>query len=158
MRHEIKGFSLIELIMVIVIIGVISSVVSRILMESFKTFVVSQNVSEVDWQGLLIEETFENDVQSIRSNNDVLTITSHTFSFINTAGSTITYSVSGNTLTRNNIVLATTLQSFAFSYYDKNYTATTTALDVRYVAISSTLINGNLSRLFTAMAGTRGMT
>lgn len=156
MRRQ-RGFTLLELILSIVIIGVISVVVGRIIFQSFKTFTIAQNVSDIDWQGLLVMENFANDVHTIRSANDISTITSSNFSFVNTSGTTVTYQLSGSTLTRNSQTLATGVQSIGFAYYDKNYSVTATAANVRYITFTATFLQNNLSLPFITMAGTRGM-
>ena len=156
-RRAEQGFSLLELVIVMVIMGVISVVVSRILFQSFKTFIVSQNVSDIDWTGLLMVQTFTNDVHDIRSANDVSTISASTFTFVNTAGTTVTYAFSGSTLTRNSRTLAAGLQSFSFGYRDVNYNTTATPANVRYITLTSTITQNDLSLPFTTMAGTRGM-
>lgn len=159
MRHinRAKGFTLIELIMVIVIMGVISVVIGRILFSSLQTFITSQNISDDDWQGLLSLNKFTNDVHNIRSANDILTVSASTFSFVDVTGNTVTYQLSGSSLLRGGITLASGVSSIAFSYYDKNYTVTATPTNVRYISFSTTQTQNNLSLSFSTMAGTRGM-
>lgn len=154
-RHA--GFSLIELVMVIAIMGIISTIVGKIFFQSFKTFLVSQNISDIDWQGLLSMENFSNDVHNIRSANDISTISSGTFSFVDMTGTTVTYQLSGNTLQRSGQTLATGVQSIGFGYYDENYAVTATAANVRYITFSASFAQDNLALGFSTMAGTRGM-
>lgn len=156
-RKRQRGFSLIELIMVIVIMGIVSVIVSRILFQSFKTFIVSQNISDIDWQGLLSMNNFTNDVHNIRSANDITTISSSSFSFVNMSGTAITYQLSGSTLQRNSLTLASGVSGIAFAYYDKNYAVTATPANVRYITFSASYVQNNLGLSFSTMAGTRGM-
>lgn len=156
-NSRLAGFTLIELIMVITIMGVVSVVMGRLLTESFKTFITAQNISEVDWQGLLATNNFTNDVHSIRSANDISAITASSFSFIDTSGATNTYQLSGSNLLLNSATLATGASNLAFAYYDKNYLVTATAANVRYITFSIKLTQNNLSQTYTTMAGTRGM-
>jgi prepilin-type N-terminal cleavage/methylation domain-containing protein len=156
MRRQ-SGFTLIELVLVIVIMGVISIVVGKILFHSFQTFVTSQNISDVDWNGQLTMANFSNDVHTIRSASDIATIAANTFSFVDTTGTTVTYQLSGSTLTRSGQTLATGVTSIAFAYYDKDYSVTATAANVRYVTFTASFVQNNLALAFTTMAGTRGM-
>lgn len=152
-----RGFTLMELVMVIAIMGIVSVVVSRIFFQSFQTFIIAQNVTNIDWQALLVMQRFENDVHHIRSSNDISTISSGTFSFVDVSGNTVTYQLSGSALLRNSQTLATGVQSIAFVYYDSNYAVTASTTSVRYVTLSVTYIQNNLSLSFSTMAGTRGM-
>jgi prepilin-type N-terminal cleavage/methylation domain-containing protein len=156
-RKKTAGFTLIELIMVIVIMGVISVVIGHILFQSFQTFITAQSVSDDDWQGLLSMNKFTNDVHNIRSMNDISTITASSFSFVDMSGTTVTYALSGSSLQRSGTTLASGVTGMAFAYYDKNYTVTSTAANVRYITFSTTLTQNNLSLTFSTMAGTRGM-
>lgn len=156
MRRQ-RGFTLVELVMVIAIMGIVSVVVSRILFQSFQTFIAAQNVTNIDWEALLVMQRFENDVHNIRSSNDISTISSGTFSFVDVSGNTVTYQLSGSTLLRNSQTLATGVQSIAFGYYDANYAVTASTTGVRYVTLSAAFVQNNLSLSFSTMAGTRGM-
>lgn len=157
MMRRLSGFSLIELVMVIAIMGIISTIVGKIFFQSFKTFLVSQNISDIDWQGLLSMENFTNDVHNIRSANDISTVSSGTFSFVDMTGTTVTYQLSGNTLQRSGQTLATGVQSIGFTYYDKNYSVTATTANVRYITFTASFVQDKLALGFTTMAGTRGM-
>jgi prepilin-type N-terminal cleavage/methylation domain-containing protein len=151
------GFTLIELILVIVIISVISIIVGRLLFQSLQTFIVSQNVSSTDWQGLLTLNRFSNDVHNIRSENDISTITSSSFAFVDLSGASVSYSLSSSTLQRNGISLATGVSGLTFAYYDKNYSVTVTPANVRYISISANFTSNNLTQSFATLVGTRGM-
>lgn len=152
-----RGFSLIELVIVIVIMGIISGIVGKILFQSFQTFIVSQNISNADWQGLLSMNVVTNDIHNIRSANDITTISASSFAFVDMTGTSVTYTLSGSSLQRNGLTLASGVSSIAFAYYDKNYTVTATAANVRYITFSATFVQNNLSLAFSTMAGTRGM-
>lgn len=156
-KRSEMGFSLIELIITIVIMGIISVVVGRIMVAGYNTFVVAQNISEADWQGLLALEFITNDVHNIRSASGISTISSGTFTFVDMNGTTVTYQLSGNLLQRNSLTVANGVSALAFSYLDKNGSVTASPSAVRYVSVSLTIVQGNLSRGFSTMIGTRGM-
>jgi prepilin-type N-terminal cleavage/methylation domain-containing protein len=158
MNKQQRGFTFIELILVMVIVSVISIVVGRIMFQSIKTFIQAQNISEIEWQALLVLENVDNDVKSIRSNNDISTIGATTFTFVTATGANVTYQFSGSTLTRAGQLLATGIQSMAFTYFDKNYASTAVAANVRYVKINLVMVQNDLSLTFNIMSGTRGMT
>lgn len=156
-RRLLAGFTLLELMMVIVIMGIISVVVARIFSNFFQDFVTSQNISETDWRGLLVMNEFTNDVHNIRSANDISTISASGFSFVDMSGTSVTYSLSGSVLLRNSNTLANGVTGLTFAYFDNNYASTAAVANVRYITISTTLTQNNLNQVFSTMAGTRGM-
>lgn len=158
MKKRMLGFTFIELIAVIVIISIISVIVSNILFNSFRMFRVSQDVTDTDWQGLLVTETIANDVHNIRSALDITTVTSTSFSFVDMSGNTVTYQLSGGNVLRTSITLASNVTALSFNYFDKNGTTTTTPSAVRYVTASVTESQNGIVKTFTTMVGTRGMT
>lgn len=157
MRKQQRGFSLIELIIVMVIISIIAVVIGNILFNSFRTFRVSQDVTDTDWQGLLAIESIANDVHDIRSANDISTINAASFTFVEVGGTSVTYQLSGNNLQRSGTTLASNISALAFAYLDNNGATTTTPSEVRYVRITVTASQNNLVQTFTTLAGTRGM-
>jgi prepilin-type N-terminal cleavage/methylation domain-containing protein len=150
-----KGFSLLELIITIIIMGIISVIIGKILIQSFNMFSISQNIGEADWQGLFSLEKLTNDIHNIRSAGDITSISSSSFSFVDMAGTTVTYQLSGSTLLRNGLTVASGLSGLTFSYLDD--TGAVTASAVRYVSIAVTLSQNNLSFAFNTLVGTRGM-
>lgn len=156
-RRSQKGFSLIELIITIVIMGIISVVVGKILLQGYKTFITSQNISDADWQGLMALESITNDIHNIRSAADIITISASTFSFVDMTGTTVTYTLSGSNLQRNSLTVASGMSALTFSYLDKNGSVTASAAAVRYITISVTAVQNTMSLAFSTLVGTRGM-
>ena len=152
-----KGFSLVELIITIVMMGIISVVVGRILIQGYKTFITSQSISEVDWQGLLALESLTNDIHNIRSSSSITTISASSFAFVDMSGTTVTYALSGSNLQRNGLTVASGVSALAFSYLDDAGTVTASATAVRYITVSLTAVENGLSLTFTTLVGTRGM-
>lgn len=157
MRRSKQGFTLIELILVIVIISVISIVVSRILFNSFRMFRISQDIGDTDWQGLLAIESIANDVHDIRSANDITTISPSTFTFVDVGGTSTTYQLSGANLQRGGVTLASNISALSFTYLDEAGVVTATSSLVRFLRVSVTSSQNNLSQNFTSLIGTRGM-
>ncbi|OGT60117.1 MAG: hypothetical protein A3E85_03425 [Gammaproteobacteria bacterium RIFCSPHIGHO2_12_FULL_45_12] len=151
------GFTLIELIMTILILAIISTVISKFLIQVYQSFIVSQNIAETDWSGLITLDRLTNDIHNIRSADSITTISSQQLSATSMDGSTVQYQVSGSTLLRNGIVLASGLQNFSLTYKDEDNNVTTTPALIRYIAISATFTQNNITSSFTTLAGTRGM-
>lgn len=155
-RRE-SGFTLIEIVMTLLILSVISVVVGRILFQGLDTFTTSNNISEVDWNGYIALDRIVNDIHNIRSAADITTISSTQLVFVDTSGNTVTYQLSGTTLQRNSVTLASGVTGFSLSYLDKNGATTTTPSSTRYILMTVSLQSGNLTTSFTTLGATRGM-
>jgi prepilin-type N-terminal cleavage/methylation domain-containing protein len=149
------GFTLIELVMVLTIMSVISVVVGKSLFEAFQTFITAQNALEVDWNGFIALQRINNDVHTIRSAASIATISAANFVFTDISGTSVQYQLTGSNLMRNSQILADGIQSLSFTYSDKNGSVTATPSLVRYVTITVTPIEGNLTLPFTTVAATR---
>ena len=160
------GFTLIELIMVILLMGLISVFIGRFLIQAYQTFLTSNDIAEVEWQGFTGLERFINDVHTLRSPNDITGITLGAITFIDKNGNTVTYTRTGGTtnfLVRNsslisgNILLASNIPSLSLSYLDQNGNFTSGTVLIRYIPITLTVVRGNISTTFSSMAAVRTM-
>lgn len=150
-----KGFTLIELVMVLVIVSVISVVLGKALYQAFQTFITAQNAQEVDWNGLIALQRINNDIHTIRSSASITTIGSNNFVFTDVNGNSVQYQLSGTNLMRNTQVLAAGIQSLSFTYSNASGSATTTPSAVRYVTTTITVAHQNMSLPFVTVTGVR---
>jgi prepilin-type N-terminal cleavage/methylation domain-containing protein len=154
-QNTTKGFQLIELIIVIIILSVIMGGTVELLAQGFRAYFAEQNLITADWQGYLAIERMERDLHSIRSKNDIILATSSVFSFIDINGNTITYQLAGNQLkcnvqvggVNNNQTLADGIQSLSFQYYDSSSISLGSVPSspnlIRYVVITLNITYGN---------------
>lgn len=152
-----QGFTLLELIFVIVLVGIISVVITKTLFQSYQVFQTGQNISEADWQAYLALDRLTQDIHNIRSASDMTTITANQFTFVDKTGTTVQYQFSSNALLRNSQTLAAGIQSFAFSYLDQNGATTAVTSNVRYVGINITTVQQTVTVSFATLIATRGM-
>src|SRR5689334_5144417 len=144
-----KGFTLIELIMVILIVSIISVVVGKTLYHSFQTFLTIQNITEADWTGYASLDRIANDIHRIRSAGDITTISSNNLVFTDISGTSVQFQLSGNSILRNSQTLVSGVSSLSFTYRDKNGSVTATPSSVRYITISVTAQQDNITTSFT---------
>jgi len=136
MTFKQQGFTLIEAIIVIVILGVIGTIATTMLGQGLSAYLTAQNVTDADWQGQIALERMERDLRAVRSLNDISTATSSQFIFTDINGNSITYQLTGTSLMRNSQILADGIQSLSFSYTDKNGSTTATPANIRYVTVT----------------------
>src|SRR3990167_1516897 len=122
-----NGFTLIELVFSILLMGIISVVVGSILLNGYKTLLTSENISQADWQGFIALERIVNDIHTIRSAADISTISASNLVFTDVNGNSIQFQLSGSTLLRNSQTLASGIQGLTFGYLDANGSTTATA-------------------------------
>ncbi len=139
-----KGFTLIEMIIVITVISIIAGIASMIILEGIKSYQAEVSLSDIHNQGRLAIERMAREIRLIRSATaaDISTMTATNIVFNDVNGANIQFSFAGNTISRGGNTLANNVQSLTFSYYQQDgTTAAATAAQVWYVQISLTTVN-----------------
>ncbi|MHB8483676.1 MAG: PilW family protein [Nitrospiria bacterium] len=122
-----KGFTMVELAIVIVLIGIIAMTASLLIGQAAQTYQKEDNYSAVLNQGRLALEKMAREIRMIKSSGagDLTACTATTLSFTDIMGNIAVYSFSGATITENingagANVLADNLSVFSFSYLDNS--------------------------------------
>ncbi len=142
-RNNIQGFTLIELIVVIVLTSLIAGVVSAIIAQGAQSYLTAKNVLDADWQGRLAIERMARDIRAIASPLSITTATATQLTFTDFSGTSVSYSLSGTNLMRNSQILADGISSLTFSYFDKNGASTATISLIRYITITINITKNN---------------
>ena len=151
-----EGFTLLEMVMVILILGIIIAMSSALLSQGLSGFSEGEDIINANWQGQIAMERMTRDILAIRSPVSITTITAGNFAFTDIDNNTISYSLSGTnlTLTQNgsSVTLAQGVQSLTFSYFDENGLSTATASLVHMIRVSLNITqNGAAYTLTTAI-------
>ncbi len=159
-RRRNRGFTLVEMVVVMVIIGIIASVGALVLKEVFSTFFAGEDINRGDWQGRVAMERMSRELRDIRfaSAADLPTIGANTIRFFDVYGNDITYALSGTTLNRTQAPtgaqpLADNVSALAFTYLDQTGTGTAVAANVYYIQVQATVTataTGTTSTVFNA--------
>lgn len=158
-RHNIiRGFTFLELIMVIVITGIIVGMSATLVSQGFRAYFTAKQLLLSDTVGGYVFERMTRELHNIRSNADftVSSTTATSITFTTSEGNTITYQLSGNQLLNisnsGTTVLADKVQSLNFSFFDNSGNATST--NVHYIVISMGIIvngSGTVTNLTTGV-------
>ncbi|MCK4870659.1 MAG: type II secretion system protein [Gammaproteobacteria bacterium] len=135
-----KGFTLIELVIVIVLLGIVAAGSSELMVQGFRAYNTGVEQVSAHWQARVALERMVRDIRCVKSSGDIATSTSSTFSFTDINGDVITFVRQGTQLKRNTAstsqVLADDVSGLTFTYYNDNGASTTTKADIRYVKIA----------------------
>jgi len=139
MRHPVDsggGFSLIELIFVVVTVSIISVVVAPVFMSGFNAFFWTSDVTNVSSQGELAMERMVREVRCIQPSDIVTPLGSSQITF-SLSGTSVTYSRNlQNQITRNSDLLASNVSSLAFAYYRQDWSTATQPAEVWSIQIA----------------------
>ena len=149
-----KGFTLIELIIVIVLIGILSAMASLMLRQTFKGYFTARKINDL---AVRTNMAADNLMRELKSTASLSAIGATTLTFVNQQGQTIVIDLSGTNLRRNvNAAGAQTLcsqvTSVAFAYFDQAFATTAVASNVRFVTMKLVATNDGLP--YSLMAGT----
>jgi prepilin-type N-terminal cleavage/methylation domain-containing protein len=116
-----RGFTLIELVIVIILIAFLSVFGSKIIAAIFNNLYTGENIVNADWQARVGLEQMVRDFRTIQSGSNISnTSTASQFVFTDSTGTTNTYSLKGSQVLFNTQVLVDGAQSLVFTYYDKS--------------------------------------
>jgi prepilin-type N-terminal cleavage/methylation domain-containing protein len=127
-----KGFTLVEIVVVIFILSIVAMIGGLVLLKGFETGYASRDLIDATWQSRLALQRMANEIREIHSPSaaDLDISSNNQITFTDMNGENITYSRSGNYLTRNGISLADGVSALTFTYFDANNKEVTNSLDV----------------------------
>lgn len=145
------GFTLLEMVIVIVILAILSAASARVISQGFSSFAYAQNMVQLDWQAQLALKRLSYDLRSIPSTSSISVATNSQITFTNINGATISYQLNGSNLFRNTQKLTDRVSSFGLTYYDENGNVTTTINSFHYVGISLSVSQKNETNTFSTL-------
>jgi len=148
-----RGFSLIELVVVIVLMGFLAAVSANLIADTFTASYTTTNNAASGSVARYAAERITREVREMAYGTTggytISTWTSTSLSFTKQDGTVVTITSSGGTLTLRYTAigtaqtLATGVTSFAFAYLDQLGATTTDAEDVRYVQVTMSVQNSS---------------
>jgi len=144
-----RGFTLIEMVLVIILLGIIGAIASKITMQGLNGYLNSEYITNANWQGRIALARITRDLHSIRSSNDITTATSSQLSFTTSSGTAITYQLTGSSLMRGSQIMADGVQSLTFNYFNSTGTTTSTLSAIHYIQINLNITQNNANYTLT---------
>lgn len=137
-----KGFTLIEMVMVITLLGIIGGIIAPPLYQATRGWFAVTTREGITESGRIAMERMMREVRNTRrtsANNPCISsaaATSFVFSnYSSDCSNPVTFDISGSNIQLNGINLADNVQTLAFTYYDATNAPTAVVGNVRRVAI-----------------------
>ena len=157
------GFSLIELIMVIVVFGIVAAIAASTMDSGFRAYFTGRDIAETDSQARVALERMTRELRTIRAPAE-LTITSGSdITFVDVNGASIRYCQAtvgtcpgtAGQLMRNAFALASGIGGLSFTYLDRTGAATAVPAQVFYVNVAFTVTQNTMSSTYQATVSPR---
>lgn len=152
-----RGFTLIEAVISIVIVGIVFAIGSIVLNRGIAEYFAHKDFARADGEARLALERMTRDLRGMQSTPTITPPTQ--IGFVTAAGTSVVYSQSGSLLLRNGAQLANDLApgTLAFSYLDPNAAPTTTPSAVRSITVQFREQRGASSNLYRATVTARNL-
>jgi prepilin-type N-terminal cleavage/methylation domain-containing protein len=138
-QRHCSGFTLIELIISIILLGLMAAVGTTLLSDSFSLTFMMNGSQSSQAKARNAMERIEREIREVGATTTAgMAATSFAFTK-HGSGASVTIALSGNTLTLNNTTLTDNVDSFGFIYRDAALAPTTTPAQLRFVDISLTV-------------------
>jgi prepilin-type N-terminal cleavage/methylation domain-containing protein len=157
-----RGFSIMELVMVLVIFGIVSAVAAPIAANGFRAYFTGRDIAETDSQARVAVERMTRELRGIRAPTDLTAASASDVSFVDTTGTSIRYcmgvvggcpGVAGD-LMRNSQPLAAGISALTFSFLSRGGAATGAATAF-YVTIGFTATQNAVAKTYQATVSPR---
>jgi prepilin-type N-terminal cleavage/methylation domain-containing protein len=152
-----RGFTLIEMIIVIVLMAVVSVIGAGLIEESGRTYSAGRDVTHIGWQGRVALERMEAEIRAIASTASITTWTATALTFTNTSGTSIGYTLAAGSVQRTQAPtaapqpqpLADNVSALGFTYWDRTGAQVVPGVgsvsNIYYVTVTLGITKGDFS-------------
>jgi len=164
-----EGFTLMEIILVLVLIGIMAGVLVPTLQEGVQSYTVTETRGDLTAQARQAATRMVRELRNIQKEADntpnISSANVTTVTFVDVLDNTITFNLSGGTVQRNSDALVEQVSNLSFRYFNATNAELTSlplnATDrnnVRRILVVLTLADGSLTVLVTEQAYLRELT
>lgn len=149
-RRRHGGFSLMELVMVIVIVGIIFAIGATLLGRVFQSYASTREIGGAEWQGVVALERLSRELRHMHSRTYLVMSPATEITFADNDGATARVFLNGTALTLSTggvaYPLADGIGSLGFFYLrNDGQTAATGSANTHYIAVRLTVQDGDYS-------------
>lgn len=142
--RRVAGFTLVELLMVIVLFGIVAAFAAPAMQGGFQAYFTGRDISEADWQARVALERMSRELRMVRAPADLTLAAAGDLTFIDLDGNSIRYCMgavggcpgAAGDLMRNAQPLASGIGALSFSFLTRAGGATGTPALAYYVSAS----------------------
>lgn len=138
-----RGFTLFELVMVMVLFGIVAAVAAPVVSSGFQAYFTGRDIAEVDWQARVALERMTRELRAMRAPSDLVITAADDIAFADVDGNLIRYCLAGGgcagaagDLMRNGQPLASGISALDFSFLTRSASPTATPAQVFYVTVA----------------------
>ena len=159
---HVRGFTLIEMVLVIVLVGIIAMVGAQLMATGFSLYFTGRDTMIVDAQARLALERMTRELRTVQSATGLTMAPATEISFTDLDGTAVRYCIGGGTcpgvagdLMRNTQVLAGGVSALSFVYLNSAGTVTATPAQVLYIGVNFTATQGGVISTYRATVSPR---
>lgn len=151
MRNE-NGITLIEMILSVVLIGIVGVVAGKVFVSLTQSVVTGQNVREGTQVNRIAMDRMIREMRNVADNTSVVAAGASTFTYVDTGGNNISFTLAGTNLNRVSATtdtLAANVSGLTFTYLDNTGatigapTVSPAATNIWWVQIALTVGSGS---------------
>lgn len=154
--HKYAGFTLLESVFVIIIMGIIVVMSSKPLTQGLMAFTQNRTINRLDLQANVAIERMIRKIRTVRTTGNILVENTTQLQFVDGTNTTINYQLNGTTLQENGYTMVDNVSALSIRCYSGAGASPTTPALTRYVEIFLTIANTNVYNGFVYLSNISG--
>ena len=139
MAFRTRGYTLVELVVVMTILSIVGMVSSYVIIESAKVYARTTPAMISSYQARLSVQRMQREIRDMKDTASITAFTATALTFDDSADNTIAYSLSAGDLSRNGDLLAQGVTSLTFTYWKSDGTTASASADLYLIEIDLTV-------------------